>query len=444
MLRKSKLRNRFAGNILGERMPTMPGSGSAKMLTPPPGYTGWWLAGYQSYSDAGTTPVAADGTIYQINNRTGSAHAIQTTAGLRPVYKTGIINGKPVARFDGTDDYLDAALDVSGYSAITIGIAFAPKNYTQSGYFSCSATVNAGSVFVLFQRERGATRIYINGGYQYSVAHPLDTFAVFVLTWDGTTWKLWLNGVQQENYVGGSTDKATATHCWLGAGFPAVSNSDVKEVLVYNSALNTTDVATLNNYLMQQVNPFGQFTVYDSMTGTNGTTLQSHSPEKGGSWTKALGNDATLDGSGHVKLDFASESRYIIPGSATGTIIASLRDSAGGVSDANKKGIIFNYQDANNFWFAGGGFNFATITKTIAGVESAVGSGSAYTGSTTNYLEFKLVISANGDDLNLYIDGVSFATASVSNRELKSNTTAGIRFINNGPNYVYSDLFAIQ
>ena len=202
--------------------------------------------------------------------------------------------------------------------------------------------------------------------------------------------------------------------------------------------------AKANQFILAASDPYAAYLVYDSFTGTNGTTLQSHTPEKGGSWTKALGNDATLDGSGHVQLDYNLESRYTIPGSATGTFIASIRDAGGGISNAAKKGIIFNYQDANNYWFAGGNYNLSSITKTIAGVETTVGGGSPYTLNTTDYLEFKLVISSNGDDLTLYIGGVSLATASVASRELKSNTTAGIRFIGNGANFVYSDLFTIQ
>src|SRR4051794_12858250 len=35
-------------------------------------------------------------------------HFIQATAGKRPIYKTGILNGKPSLRFDGVDDQLDS------------------------------------------------------------------------------------------------------------------------------------------------------------------------------------------------------------------------------------------------------------------------------------------------------------------------------------------------
>ncbi len=34
-------------------------------------------------------------------------HAIQATASKQPVFKTNIVNGEPVFRFDGSTDYID-------------------------------------------------------------------------------------------------------------------------------------------------------------------------------------------------------------------------------------------------------------------------------------------------------------------------------------------------
>lgn len=202
---------------------------------------------------------------------------------------------------------------------------------------------------------------------------------------------------------------------------------------------------TIDRRRVFSADPYAAYLAYDSFTGTNGTALQSHSPEKGGPWTESLaGPDAILDGSGHVRFDFASEARYTIPGAATGTFIANIRDPAGGSSDAAKKGIIFNYQDANNFWYAGGYFNFLYIWETVAGVETQRGTGSVFTIDTTTYYEYKVIVSADGDTVTLYLDGVSKATYTVASRPLKANTTAGIRFISNGANYLYADLFTIQ
>lgn len=61
------------------------------------------------FTDAGSTRVSNDGdAIYQVNDKSGNSnHAVQSTLGNRPLYKTGVKNSKSVARFDGTDDFLD-------------------------------------------------------------------------------------------------------------------------------------------------------------------------------------------------------------------------------------------------------------------------------------------------------------------------------------------------
>lgn len=77
-----------------------------------------WLqaAAANFYTDAGTTLVSADGDlIYRWADISGnSRHWNQATSGNRPTYKTNIVNSKPAARFDGTNDYL--GVTVSGLS----------------------------------------------------------------------------------------------------------------------------------------------------------------------------------------------------------------------------------------------------------------------------------------------------------------------------------------
>lgn len=87
---------------------------------------GWWDFSDPTalFTDAGVTQVSADGqAIYQANDKSGnSRHLTQATAGNRPLYKTGILNGLSVAQFGGAtdDDYLDAAGSGAGLTAFTV------------------------------------------------------------------------------------------------------------------------------------------------------------------------------------------------------------------------------------------------------------------------------------------------------------------------------------
>lgn len=67
----------------------------------------------------GGAPVAANGAIARWEDKSGNArHATQATLGARPLKKTALLNGLPIVRFDGIDDYLSHALSSVGDATI--------------------------------------------------------------------------------------------------------------------------------------------------------------------------------------------------------------------------------------------------------------------------------------------------------------------------------------
>lgn len=70
------------------------------------------VAGLWAWWDATQITPVADGTaVAQWNDMSGAArHPSQNVSSLkRPLYKTAILNAKPVVQFDGTDDYMTIA-----------------------------------------------------------------------------------------------------------------------------------------------------------------------------------------------------------------------------------------------------------------------------------------------------------------------------------------------
>ena len=66
----------------------------------------WLKADVQAYIDAGATLATNGQTVLQWNDQSGNNNnASQATAGSRPTYTTGVVNSKPVIRFDGGDFY---------------------------------------------------------------------------------------------------------------------------------------------------------------------------------------------------------------------------------------------------------------------------------------------------------------------------------------------------
>lgn len=126
MLRKSKIRNRMHGALLGERMPQMPGSGSTKVLHyPTVSSSRIWLDRnhYVYQAEDGTNPISAAGQSIASWRAVGGAWGTDliynSTAGQRPTWETDGI------KTDGSDDRLlfPSTLTISGnftlYSVLT-------------------------------------------------------------------------------------------------------------------------------------------------------------------------------------------------------------------------------------------------------------------------------------------------------------------------------------
>ena len=88
----------------------------------------------------GGSLVAADGGIARANDVSGNTgHMLQTTSGSRPLRKVAALNGLDVARFDGTDDYLDAGnVANQGANSIEVFVVIQSNNVSSlanTGYF---------------------------------------------------------------------------------------------------------------------------------------------------------------------------------------------------------------------------------------------------------------------------------------------------------------------
>jgi hypothetical protein len=69
------------------------------------------IAGLETWLRADAITGKVDGDpLSQWDDSSGNAnHAAQVTGANQPLYKTGILNGLPVVRFDGTDDFMTVA-----------------------------------------------------------------------------------------------------------------------------------------------------------------------------------------------------------------------------------------------------------------------------------------------------------------------------------------------
>ena len=198
------------------------------------------------FTDAGTTPVSADGNaIYQANDKSGNGyHATQTNATYKPTYKTNIKNGLSVARSDGNDMLSLSPVSTSG-SYTFFFVYTVPDNGTddwlfdtQSGRLVLAHDYGDGVAWNATVWRKIAA---LQTGWQ------ILTFS-FVSGGNGTIYRdgasLGSAGYSAKN-IGGSSRL-------FGAYDSLGSNGiigDFAEVIIYESALTETDRGTVHTYL---------------------------------------------------------------------------------------------------------------------------------------------------------------------------------------------------
>lgn len=206
-------------------------------------------------------------TIQTWGDSSGNARdATQLTSANRPVYKTGILNGMPVVRFDGATKFMTVAdvpeLDMGTGEGITVFIV---------GINNASGT----------QRSFVAKRDGSNDGY--NVIHSAGNKPQFnvdigtVSNVTGTTtitglWRIWtaqrdsngttsrirVSGISENNIETPGTSQNTVDYhigCLLSAGSPSgFLDGDIAEILHYEAGLSNTDLNTVGNYLANKYN----------------------------------------------------------------------------------------------------------------------------------------------------------------------------------------------
>lgn len=211
------------------------------------GLVGWW-----DFSDAtslfqlsnGTTAVSAnnDPIGYATNKSAVAEHLVQSTAGSRPLYKTNIQNGRSVARWDGTDDFLEQ-----------VGAA----SYSQPNHiFIAFAKTTASASVIVFDGVTTRNAFLNNSGVSLFAGGVVATGQTFDTSFH--QWSILFTGASSvsrlDQVAAGAVDPGAAAlrNLLLGCDTGKASlfcAMDVGEVLVYNAALTGTNLSFVENYL---------------------------------------------------------------------------------------------------------------------------------------------------------------------------------------------------
>ena len=183
----------------------------------------------------------------------GSTNGVAQVTGMKmPTFKTNVLNGLPVVRFDGIDDTL-FRLAAAGFACTQGHAIFAVLNPTSAVAYGMAVVTNYQANELRQSGAGGVAEWMIPSGFIQ--VDSADDLTGLWKVWTGTysvaaqTLELAINSVSQgtqndpgplgvgDIYIGSRTD----TYHWLG---------DIAEVLVYDAALSATDRQNIENYLI--------------------------------------------------------------------------------------------------------------------------------------------------------------------------------------------------
>jgi hypothetical protein len=169
-------------------------------------------------------------------------NATQTGATQKPLYKTGIINGKPVLRFDASNDALETSFFLSGSYSI-----FIVERFTSN--LGAVRTLNSPSANSVLSGQRSdGNSVYHNVSPVSSYYTAAPATVLLNLETGNPNFVYTVNGVDRTTYAKTSEAWGTIT---LGASgmYPEPANSDVAAVIIYNKMLTVSERTSIVNYL---------------------------------------------------------------------------------------------------------------------------------------------------------------------------------------------------
>lgn len=209
------------------------------------------ITGLQAWFKADAITGKNDGdAIAQWNDSSGNArHATQATGANQPLYKTNILNGKPVARFDGTD-----SLATASFTAITqpttIFVVASTRTSGTGTQFICDG-IGSTNRNAIFEASGAGTMSIFSNAVLASAITGAQPLSIWTALFNNTASDLRKNGT---SIVNGTSGAQVLTGVRLGASDTASSNliGDIAEYLLYVGNVSGSNRTAVERYLSQK------------------------------------------------------------------------------------------------------------------------------------------------------------------------------------------------
>lgn len=203
------------------------------------------------FTDDGATPVRLDqDAIYRVNDKSGNgSHLSQGTLASRPAYRTNVLNGRSVARFDSAD-YVTRATLTTGVQSQPLTIFAVGSTTVTAATYAMIAIAGTGALPYLAKVPAHSFLLAGDGGNGPADGVNDQTPRILAGNADGANSRLWDGG----GTPGGPTSTGTQTWTGLRLGMNSDGTTypwtgDIAEVLLYSGNLTTDNMNLLGRYL---------------------------------------------------------------------------------------------------------------------------------------------------------------------------------------------------
>jgi hypothetical protein len=199
-------------------------------------------------SSSGGSVVSAGGSIGRWQDKSGNSRNFTATGSLRPTLTASGLNGKSVVSFGGGNQ-LTSSTNIINSASVTVCGVFQRTSGNYGGFItSCDDTDGSPALLI------DATKLAVRSGsgvsnlFIASAAFTGPSVVAFVN--NSSTPSLYVNGslIGSGNYASPSSSTTTAigTYRLSQANF---LNGYIAEMVVYNSALSSSDRSAVESYL---------------------------------------------------------------------------------------------------------------------------------------------------------------------------------------------------
>lgn len=167
--------------------------------------------------------------------------ATQATAAKKPTYQTNELNGKPVVRFDGTDDFLGTLL--AWMPLVTVFVGYMNRAGVNGSFIG----TNASSGPLL----RNQAMFPSDAGSSFALTGTLNANRLLTLAWNYTTdnYKVYLDGILDTTGTVLHSNTTEALEIGTNRSNGEFLNGDIAEVIIYDSILSEVDRNALGGYI---------------------------------------------------------------------------------------------------------------------------------------------------------------------------------------------------